>query len=191
MHENNLYLFGGFSRDIFNDIRVLDMNTLKWRLIHSTSQHSKATYTAQQYVPSERFSHSMVKYQDKLVVFGGAGQYIPSIKMRVGFNDIQIFDLSNELWMKEPDLDGAPKKRMNQAASLLGCMMLIHGGLNTESKRLMEDMKVFDIELMKWVDTRIYNKNEQRVDNKSNDFYSSSLHSSMNEFKKKKGDESL
>jgi hypothetical protein len=26
MYENNLYIFGGFSRDIFNDLRVLDMN---------------------------------------------------------------------------------------------------------------------------------------------------------------------
>jgi hypothetical protein len=38
--------------------------------------------------------------------------------------------------------------------------MLVHGGINTESKRLMDDMKVFDIELMKWVETRLYNKSE-------------------------------
>lgn len=35
MIGNNLYIFGGFSRDIFNDMRILDMNSLKWRLLNT------------------------------------------------------------------------------------------------------------------------------------------------------------
>jgi hypothetical protein len=34
----------------------------------------------------------MLPYDKKLVVFGGAGGYVTTIKMRLSFNDVQIFD---------------------------------------------------------------------------------------------------
>jgi N-acetylneuraminic acid mutarotase len=32
--DNNLYIFGGFSSDIFSDLKVLDINHMKWRIIN-------------------------------------------------------------------------------------------------------------------------------------------------------------
>ena len=54
---------------------------------------------------------------------------------------------------------------MSAAAGLLGCMMLVYGGFNTESKKALDDMKVFDMEQMKWIETKIY-KDNQRIDEK-------------------------
>lgn len=34
--DNNLYIFGGFSRDLFNDIKILDMNHMRWRMPNNT-----------------------------------------------------------------------------------------------------------------------------------------------------------
>jgi hypothetical protein len=50
---------------------------MKWRLINIP--YGK---------PMERFSHTMVPFENKLVVFGGAGSYVKTIKMRLSFNDI-------------------------------------------------------------------------------------------------------
>jgi N-acetylneuraminic acid mutarotase len=43
--------------------------------------------------PSPRFGHTAVISNNKLVVFGGAGSYIPRIKKRETFNDTYIFDI--------------------------------------------------------------------------------------------------
>lgn len=42
----------------------------------------------QRNTPKSRYSHTLVSYEKKLYVFGGAGNYIPQIKMRLGFNDL-------------------------------------------------------------------------------------------------------
>ena len=74
----------------------------------------------------------MLAYDRKLVVFGGAGAYMQTVKMRLSFNDVHIYDTEGEQWLKEAEIEGAPRKRMNHAASILGSMMLVHGGFNTE-----------------------------------------------------------
>lgn len=108
----------------------------------------------------------MVPFDKKLVVFGGAGTYISSIKMRLSFNDVQIFDTETEKWLKEPEIEGAPRKRMNHAASMFGGIMLIHGGSNTEQKKVMNDFAMFDMEKLKWIDCKVYIDPHHRIDDK-------------------------
>ena len=98
----------------------------------------------------------MVPYDKKLVVFGGAGTYISSIKMRLSFNDVQIFDTEQEKWLREPEIEGAPRKRMNHAAAMFGGIMIIHGGANTEQKKVMNDFAMFDMEKLKWIDCKVF-----------------------------------
>ena len=71
---------------------------------------------------------------------------MPSIKMRMSFNDICIFDIYKEEWNLSVDTEGAPRKRMNHAASIMGCLMLVHGGFSTESKKVLDDFCLFDVE---------------------------------------------
>jgi len=87
MIDHSFYLFGGFSRDLFGDFRVYDSNNCQWKLMPQ-----------QIYSPSPRYSHTMIPYDKKLVIFGGAGGYLTAIKMRMGFNDVNIFDTETELW---------------------------------------------------------------------------------------------
>lgn len=90
------------------------------------------------------------------MVFGGAGPYMPAIKMRVCYNDVHIFDTDSEKWLKEPEIEGAPVKRMSHCASILGGFMLVHGGYNTEQKKLLNEFGIFDLELQKWTKLKIY-----------------------------------
>lgn len=74
----------------------------------------------------------MISYENKLVIFGGAGPYINSIKMRLSYNDVHIFDPIKENWLKEGDMEDSPLKRMSHSCSIIGSVMMIHGGFNTE-----------------------------------------------------------
>lgn len=120
--NNEFYLFGGFSRDLFGDFRVYDVGTKYWRILPQDSLIG----------PGPRYSHTMMAYDRKIIVFGGAGPYMPAIKMRVCYNDVHIFDTDSEQWLKEPEIEGAPAKRMSHCASIFGGFMLVHGGYNTE-----------------------------------------------------------
>lgn len=88
MVDNNLYLYGGFARDIFSDIRVLDFSQRKWKLFQLEQK------------PHERLAHTMVAHEGKLFVFGGAGQYLSTVKTRLSFNDVNIFDTVKEEWIE-------------------------------------------------------------------------------------------
>lgn len=41
--------------------------------------------------------------------------------------------------------------------------MLVHGGFNTEQKKVLNDFGMFDIELGKWINLRVY-VNGERID---------------------------
>lgn len=98
----------------------------------------------------------MMVYDKKIIIFGGAGAYMPAIKMRMCYNDIHIYDTDAQQWLKEPEIEGAPKKRMSQCASILGGFMLVHGGFNTEQKKVLNEFGLFDLELSRWVQMRLY-----------------------------------
>jgi len=83
------------------------------------------------------------------------------IKLRVSYNDICVYDTERGEWEEMRELDRAPKKRMNHSAGLMGCLMLVSGGYNTETKTVMSDLCIFDIELTRWVDCWVYTLSER------------------------------
>ena len=59
------------------------------------------------------------------------------------------------LWSKLEGSGIPPKKRMGHVSSMLGCLMLVHGGYNCESKLVLDDFNLFDAEEHKWINTRV------------------------------------
>ncbi len=43
--------------------------------------------------------------------------------------------------------------------------MLVHGGFNTEQKKLLNDYGLFDMDLNKWIYCRVF-ENDSRIDDK-------------------------
>ena len=89
-----LYLFGGFSRDLYQDLRKIDLTSGKrWILYHFVGEK-----------PPARFNHTMVAWKNKyLIIFGGAATYLRSCKMRLCLQDLFIFDSHREIWKKIPE----------------------------------------------------------------------------------------
>lgn len=47
----------------------------------------------------------------------------------------------------------------------MGSVMLVHGGFNTEQKKVLNDVGLFDIDTHKWINTRVYH-NGERIDDR-------------------------
>lgn len=84
--NRRLYLFGGESRSLFNDIMILNPETWKWE--------SAPVSPASDPSPEPRSGHSTVNYKNSLVVFGGGGAFNPMLKIRKCFNRVHIYDTS-------------------------------------------------------------------------------------------------
>ena len=98
----------------------------------------------------------MVAYKDQLVLFGGSGPYMPSVKMRASFNDLWVFKTKERRWQKIDSDRGVPKKRIGHVACMFGCVMMVHGGYSTEGKIMLDDFNLYDVKLGKWLKVAIY-----------------------------------
>ena len=97
----------------------------------------------------------MIAYGDKLLLFGGSGPYIPSVKMRASYNDLWSFDTKTDLWTQIEAEGNVLKKRINHVASRLGCIMMTHGGFSTEAKIMLDDFSLYDIEQNRWLNVTV------------------------------------
>ena len=81
---SHIYVFGGFSRDLFKEVRYANLNDFRWKLVPPKETDND---------PSGRYNHTMCPYADRyLVVFGGAGQYLKSMSIRQCLSGLYILD---------------------------------------------------------------------------------------------------
>ena len=67
------------------------------------------------------------------------------INMREAYNDLWVWDsVSNDKWEKIDCHGVAPLKRMSHAGAVLGGLMMVYGGWNTEAKVVLDDCNLFD-----------------------------------------------
>lgn len=142
--NSKIYQFGGFSRDVYQDMRVLDLNKKRWHIVTPENIYD---------TPPSRCGHSMCIYKNNLVVFGGAGAF--NNGLRVCYKFVHIFDTSAEKWLKSVDNTphevSKPNQRAYHASAVFGNIMLLYGGLNTEDKSPYDDFHLYDIDLNSWI----------------------------------------
>ena len=95
---------------------------------------------------NNRFGHSSVIYQNKIFLFGGRTKY------GGGFVSpgLEIFSLTeNSFTNQEPEGNIFPEPRKNHIAELIGCQMVIHGGLN-ETNEILNDCYYLNLIQLKW-----------------------------------------
>lgn len=159
MIKNQLYVFGGFARNTYNDLKIYDLTMNRWEA---------AKTEASRVIPDPRVSHTMCTYNSKLILFGGAGAYLKNLHMMPSYNDIweldtqfckfhtkQTFDTVSQTWTKLEGSGIPPKKRMGHVSAMLGSLMLIHGGYNSEGRIQLDDFNLFDVEDQKWIGARV------------------------------------
>jgi hypothetical protein len=89
--NKKIYMFGGFAREPFNDLRhlvELENHTFKCFLYENKGEEGIS-------FPQKRFGHSLSVFKHYLVVFGGGGSYNVQAKTRLTLNDVKVFDTGN------------------------------------------------------------------------------------------------
>ena len=76
------------------------------------------------------------------------------IGLREAFNDLWVWDTKlNDKWIKIEGKGQIPKRRMFHEARVLGGIMLLLGGVNTEARgAVLDDFNLFDFQSETWLD---------------------------------------
>ena len=84
--NRKMYVFGGRCRMMFNDIKVLDPETMKWE-----AHHSAPTLEGP---PEPRMNHTAVPFKNQMVVYGGCDRFNDTLQFRNCFSLLHFYDTS-------------------------------------------------------------------------------------------------
>ncbi|XP_071799672.1 uncharacterized protein [Asterias amurensis] len=130
---NRIYLFGGSGGQDrwFNDLHVLDTDTLKWSSPPTRGEK-----------PPPRGSHSLTLHADKdIYMFGGSND---SLKGKSTLGDLHKLSLAKMKW-KRPFYSGSPaSRRFGHVACTFLNYLYVFGGTN-------EDMDYNDVKVAKLI----------------------------------------
>ena len=133
-----LYLYGGASRGIYNDLWVMHMLNPRWVRTQPQGVH-----------PEPRMGHSLAEHRGNIVTFGGVTAYNRGSQHRECLNSVKILD-TEKLYWRQIDTSGVlVSMRRYHIAVVVGKHMLLHGGLN-EKNAFMSDAAVLSLNKMKW-----------------------------------------
>ena len=143
-------MMGGIGVEVYNDLKVYDFATKEWK-------HQDYNNVDVIYIPDPRFGHSICKWNNHLVCFAGSGDIIPKMKSRKTFADLRLYNLgkhtlfinvaTNEWVGQDFSRDGIQenKKRVNHAAAIMGGMLVVHGGFNSDENYMYNQIEVCDL----------------------------------------------
>ncbi|XP_005098914.1 kelch domain-containing protein 2 isoform X2 [Aplysia californica] len=122
----------------FNDLYILDTETLKW------SQPMQMNLG----VPTQRAAHGMCAIGRNLVIFGGR-----DIEDRQ--NDLHIFNVDTRKWITDLKVSGdAPAARSFHTLTSVGNRAVLFGGRGRDHQHF-SNFDVFDFDKKEWVPTTI------------------------------------
>ena len=108
-------------------------------------------------IPEPRFGHSIVAYQNTLILFGGENKYYADRKKRELYIDIYYYHILGNVWEKINWREKIIYGRKYHAAVIIGTNMIVHGGYN-QSSIVIESMDSFSLTDHKWRDTEVGNE---------------------------------
>eukprot|EP01116_Phalansterium_solitarium_P003899 TRINITY_DN14736_c0_g1_i1.p1 TRINITY_DN14736_c0_g1~~TRINITY_DN14736_c0_g1_i1.p1 ORF type:complete len:616 (+),score=156.43 TRINITY_DN14736_c0_g1_i1:213-2060(+) len=127
--SKHLYIFGGRAGNkYFNDLYVLNLETLIWDKPHCTGQ-----------LPSSRAYHTCVTVNSQLVMFGG-------MDGSRCYNDVYVLETESQRWVQLPPAgQHVPSPRHKHTASMLGpTQMVIFAGMEAPPNGF-NDIYVLDL----------------------------------------------
>lgn len=85
--NRRIFLFGGLSRELYNDIRMLRTDNWCWSQVNINE--------GSELPPEPRLGHVMLPFKHKLVIYGGCGIFDKTLRIRQCFSRVHIFDTGN------------------------------------------------------------------------------------------------
>ena len=94
-------------------------------------------------LPLPRYGHSAHIVGSRMFIIGGKG---PSGAI---YNDVYFLDLVEWIWVPVATLSQGPSARLNQASTLVGRKIVIHGGWN--GRTFFNDLWIFNTDSFGWM----------------------------------------
>ncbi len=121
---------GGNSHQFFNDLFIFDIDTKSWILPSVSGE-----------IPAPRAGHTTTKIDEShFCVFGGG---VPNMV----FNDIYLFNILNNNWIKVKAALPIPDKRCGHSATKVDSKIFIFGGGDVDGK-IFGDVHSLDLSYM-------------------------------------------
>lgn len=133
-----MYLLGGASRGIFNDLWVFFPQNGKW--IKGETWGVEA---------EPRMGHSTVSFNGQIVVFGGVTAYNRGSHVRECLNTVKILRTEGMEWRQMDTSGPAVTMRRYHSADIVGKHMLIYGGLS-EKNGFLGDLVLLNMKNKRW-----------------------------------------
>jgi len=154
LYKDQMIIYGGAFNYVNSEkcLYSLDLKTVEWK-----AKNQKGIK------PSTRDEHSVVLYNDSLILFGGS-------LTKGGFtNDLWVYSIENEEWKKIESTALQPIPRSGHSACLLGSDMYVFGGLTDDNKRL-NDLWICHLSNFQWEEIKTDNSPKARSYHSMNTF---------------------
>ena len=135
---SKLYLIGGVSRSINQDVNLCHPYSCRWEKLYPGGVE-----------PEPRFGHSALEYQKKIIVFGGGTNFNTVHKLRECLNGIKIFHPEKNLWEYLKTSGTYISTRKYHCAAIVGKHMFVYGGLN-QKNNLLSDCALLNLQRNTW-----------------------------------------
>mmetsp|Transcript_48583 Transcript_48583/g.92931 ORF Transcript_48583/g.92931 Transcript_48583/m.92931 type:complete len:641 (+) Transcript_48583:158-2080(+) len=131
--REKMFVFGGQSHALLNDLLVLDVELMKWATVTPNGVS----------VPTPRRSHSLSSTEDgrKMWMFGGFdGQQV--------LNDLWAYDVERRTWVMPIVTGMPPPPREMHVSTFVNKYLIVAGGI--DGARRYNDIFVLNTERMEW-----------------------------------------
>ncbi len=123
------FMWGGMNPNKSNNIWSLDTYNLEW-----------TKHTSQNLSPFQRYGHTGLVYFKKLYIVGGR---IKENNYTFFPSNIDIYDTEDHTWSSQQVYSRSNLcQRRNHVAEIIGCQMIIHGGINEKNEFLNETVLI-------------------------------------------------
>lgn len=141
---NTLFLIGGISRTISQDIHTYNIVTKEWSKLQTPS-------------PLEaRFGHTALVYSNSILIFGGGTYFNTTHKLRECLNGVRKLNLLTNQWTYLKTSGTFIQSRKGHISCIIGKDLFISGGQN-EKQHILSDSSILDLKKLSWSFLEILN----------------------------------
>ncbi|XP_021295609.1 acyl-CoA-binding domain-containing protein 4 isoform X1 [Herrania umbratica] len=142
----NLYIHGGSRNGRYlSDIQVFDLRSLTWSSLKLKieSDADKSEDNGLQEVLPGTSDHSMIKWENKLLLLGGHSKKSSDAMI------VHVLNLETHVCGVVETSGKVPVARGGYSVTLVGSKLIVFGG-EDRSRKLLNDVHVLDLETMTW-----------------------------------------
>lgn len=142
--NNNLYLIGGISRTISQDVHIYSLASKDWSKLQTITSLEP------------RFGHSAILYSSSILIFGGGTYYNSTHQLRECLNGLRKLNLQTNQWTYIKTSGTFIQSRKGHVSCIIGKHLFVSGGLN-EKHHILADSAVLDLKKLAWSFLEIFN----------------------------------